>query len=516
MTREEYLEIRALHDQGLTTRAIARRLGVHRRKIRAALTAASPPKRETPRRGSQVDAHRGWLLAKLQLYPELSAARLYRMLREQGYAGGYTLVKQAVAELRPRLQPVYETLHFEPGAAAQVDWGVWQSVNVLGGVRRLSFFTLVLCHSRMLYAEFFCGETLEFWLTAHRHAFEYLAGVPATVIVDNCKTAVLQPRRHGQEPILNEAYADFARHYGFTVTPCTPGRPNEKGRVEKAVGYVRTAFLAARPPNLPEVLNPALRHWLDTEANCRRHGTTQARPLDLYLSTEKAALQPLPATPHACTVHQPCLANSACRVTCDANRYSIAPEFAGQRLQLFRDAERLVIRATDGQLAGSHLRRFTRGQSYADPAHQEAVGHLNRRAHQNRQLAAFLRLGSVATEYLAGLKDKRPDYLNHVRQINAQREIFGHDAVARALADAHEHRAYAADYILHLLHARSRGTDPATGPLHVTRRADLLDLSLPEPDLSRYDSPPNPQPEAEDHGRPTPPATRRIEPHLDP
>lgn len=91
-----------------------------------------------------------------------------------------------------------------------------------------------------------------------------------------------------------------------------------------------------------------------------------------------------------------------------------------------------------------------------------------------------------ASDYLAGLKDKRVNYLQHVRQINAQAQIFGCEAVARALADAHEHQAYAADYVINLLHARARCAPTQDMPLHVTRNADLLELDIEPPDLTAY------------------------------
>ena len=249
MTHEEYLEIRRLRDQGLICRAIARRLRIHRRKVRKAMTALTPPKQTRTRRTSIIDPHRGWLMAKLQIDPELSAARLHHRLREQSFTGSYTLVKEAVAQLRPRLKPIYHSLSFQPGDCAQVDWGVWKTVAVDGGSRRLSFFTMVLCHSRMLYAEFFFGEALEYWLTAHHHAFDYFGGVPQRIMVDNCKTAVIVPGRNGNEPRLNEAYAAFAHQYGFAVEPCTPGRPNEKGYVAYCTSFTvlgnRLSFMCA-------------------------------------------------------------------------------------------------------------------------------------------------------------------------------------------------------------------------------------------------------------------------------
>ena len=487
MTRQEYLEIRRLHEEGLSIRAIAKRLGVHRRKVRKALNSKQLPNRVGRPRGSIIDEHRGWLLAKLQQYPELSAAKLHTMLKEQGFTGGYSVVKKAVADLRPRIKPVYESLHFAPGECAQVDWGVWKAVNVPGGRRRLSFFVMTLCHSRMLYVEFFFGESLEFWLTAHRNAFEYFGGVPRNIMVDNCKTAVIKPRRSGAEAILNAEYAAFADCYGFKVSACSPRRPNEKGRVERNINYIRTGFLAARQTAVPDAVNPAVRHWVETVANVRTHRTTGRRPVDSYQEEEKNALKPLPGTPYPCRAVLAVVANSCCRITTASNRYSIPPQFASTRLVVHRYAEHIVIFSHDSQIVANHVRSFARNAEIVDPEHLEAIKHLTKRAQENRQISTFLTLGTEAQNYLDGLKEKRVDYRAHVRQINTQVQIFGRDAVARAIADAHEHRAYAADYILNIINAGKRMKDTPSSPLSLIRNADLLNLKLPEPNLNAYD-----------------------------
>ena len=487
MTRQEYLEIRRLHEEGLSIRAIAKRLGVHRRKVRKALNSKQLPNRVGRPRGSIIDEHRGWLLAKLQQYPELSAAKLHSILKEQGFKGGYSVVKKAVADLRPRIKPVYQSLHFAPGECAQVDWGVWKAINVPGGRRRLSFFVMTLCHSRMLYVEFFFGESLEFWLTAHRNAFEYFGGIPQSIMVDNCKTAVIKPRRGGAEAVLNDEYAAFADYYGFKVNACSPRRPNEKGRVERNINYIRTGFLAARQIAVPDAINPAVRHWLETVANVRIHRTTGTRPIDSFHQDDKNALKPLPGAPHPCRVILAAVANSCCRVTIATNRYSIPPQFASTRLVVHQYTERIVVFSHDGRPIANHVRSFGRNAEIVDPEHLEAMKHLTKRAQENRQISTFLTLGTEAQNYLDGLKEKRLDYRAHVRQINTQVQIFGRDVVARAIADAHEHRAYAADYILNIINAGKRMTDTPSSPLILVRNADLLNLKLPEPNLNAYD-----------------------------
>ena len=485
MRVELWQQIRELYEQLGSIRAVAKRLGVHRKTVREAIRSDRPPKRTPGQRGSIIDPYRGWILAKLEQYPELTAKRILHMLTDRGYTGGYSVVKQCVAELRPRLKPAYFTLKFAPGQCAQVDWGSWRGVDVQGGRRRISFFTMVLCYSRMLYVELFMGQAAEHWLSAHRNAFNFFGAVPRRVMVDNCKTAVITPGTADQAPVFNPSYADFAAHYGFKPVACTPGRPNEKGRVENAVGYVKSSFLAGREPSALPAMAPAVVDWLETVANVRKHGTTGKRPLDLFVGNEKAAMLPLPPRGHPCAVVQQVVANNRFRVRVDTNRYSVPATFASQRLTLERCADRIAVYAKDRTLIADHRRCYNRGQDILDPDHERPLLLRTQHTRDRRLLERFLTLGSAAEPYLAGLREKRPDWKSHLRRINALAEIHDRNEVARLLADALEHRAFSSEYVLNILEARQRAA-PQPGPLHVTRRQDLLELDLPEPDLDIY------------------------------
>jgi transposase len=485
MRESLWREIHELSDIGLSRRAISRRLSIHRRTVRHALVHERPPKTESRRRGSIIDPHRGWLLAKLEQYPELSASRLFHLLKERGYEGGCSLVRQAVAELRPRLKPVYRSLHFEPGECAQVDWGSWQMIDVPGGRRRVSFFSMVMCHSRMLYVEFFMGEKTEHWLQAHRNALEFFQGIPRTIMVDNCKTAVLKARTATTNPVINPTYQEFADHYGFKVIACDPYQPQQKGRTEHAVGYVKSAFLAGRLPGGPDILNPAIKHWLENHANCRTHGTTKQRPDHLFKNEEQPQLTPLARAPHHCSSITTACANSVCKVTVDTNRYSVGPEFGSRRLVLHAYADRIRLFTNEGTFICEHLRNYGRNQETIAPEHVREHASRNRHSRDQIHTSAFLTLGTSAKDYLHGLKEKRPDYRNHVKAINALAQIYNPGEVTRAIRDAAEHHAYSADHIENLLKARSR-PEIQPGPLHVTRRSDLLELDIPQPNLDIY------------------------------
>jgi transposase len=488
MSRVEAELVRDLRRQGLSLRAIGRRLGVHRRTVRQALASETRrrPRPAAPRR-SLLDPHRVWIRTLLERHPDLPARRVWSLLKsERDFSGGETIVRDCVSALRPRPGRAHFTLVFAPGECAQADWGAWRSVDVLGAPRRVSFFVMVLAHSRMLYAELALGEAMEHWLWCHRRAFEFFGGVPEKVRVDRCKTAVAGLRPDGR-PQITADYAAFAGHYGFTVDPCHAYCPNEKGRAESGVGYVKSGFFAGREEGPFEPLQAALRNWLVNEANVRVHGATGKRPAEVFAAEEKARLRPLPPVPYECCVEKQTVADSRFRVTVETNRYSVPCEFAGRRVILHRYAQRIVLLAPDGaRLLADHPRCYGRKQDVLIREHERGLVLKTRHAADRRLLEDFLTLGPAAEKYLAGLQERRPDWRAHVRRINALASVHGRDQTARVLADALEHDAFAADYVLSILSFRAR-VRPDPGPLHVTRRQDLLEISIPEPDLDLYD-----------------------------
>jgi len=483
-----YCRVRQAYEQEkLTISQIARLLALHRQTVRKWIGRPRYEQRPAaPRpRASKLDPFKPLLVRWLSTHP-YTAVQLFQRLREQGYGGGYSIVKDFVRTVRPPQAPAYLTLHYAPGQCAQVDWGSAGSIRVGNTRRALSFFVLVLCHSRWLYVEFTLGQSQEWFLTCHRHAFEALGAVPGELLVDNCKTAVLS-HALGQPPVFNPHYLDFCRHYGVAVKACGPGRANEKGRVENGVGYVKKNFLAGLEIQEFAQLNPAVRLWMETVANVRWHGETRRRPVDL-LAEEKPHLKPLPTLPYEATLVRSVRVTNRCRVVVDTNRYSVPPRYAAATLTLQLSPERL--RLFDGEkLVAEHLRRFERQQDYEQPDHVRDLLDQRHAAHQQRLLGRFLALAAVAPAYHAQLAERRLNVRHHIEKILALAEIYGTDAVARALADAHALGAYSCEYIANLLEQRRRFL-PEPGVMHLTRASDLLELELPPPDLSPYDLPP--------------------------
>lgn len=472
----------------LTAAQIARTLGLAARTVRKWLKESLYRPRKRVQRASVLDPFKGQIMGMLKEYP-YSAVQVLTMLQEQGFTGGITIVKDYIQQIRPRGQEAYLTLSFAPGECAQVDWGSWEPITI-GNIRRqLSFFVMVLGYSRMLYIEFTLGQSQEHFLSCHRHALEFFGGVPAKIIVDNCKTAVLS-HPYGLRPVLNPRYADFAGHYGFTVQACNVRKANEKGMVENAVGYVKHNFLAGRPISEFSSLNPAGMLWLEQTANVRIHGRTRRRPVDLFVA-EKSILKPLPPHPYDCATINTVLINSQFRVRVDGNRYSTPDAYAGGKLLLKLYPERLVLYNAD-KLVAEHLRSYNRGQDIENPEHAQPVLERKRRGEEQQLVKRFLALSPQAENYYRQLAERKLSWRLHLRKIMALAEAYGAEKVARALADALVYQAFSSEYIANILEQRERRL-PDPGPLHLARKQDLLDLQLPDPDLSVYDNNDQPQ-----------------------
>jgi transposase len=219
---------------------------------------------------------------------------LLRELRERGYTGGYSILKEFVHPLRRR-PPVQGTVRFEtaPGEQAQVDFGSCAYTVPTGGTRRVWAFTMVLSWSRMLYLEFVRRADTSTFLRCHLHAFEYFGGVPQRCLYDRTKLVVLGTDAAGA-PLWNERFLDFALRLGVAATLCHAYRPQSKGRVESAIKYIKGNFWPGIRFTDLEDLNRQARGWCDTVANVRLHGTTQERPIDRW-PMERAVLQSLPS-----------------------------------------------------------------------------------------------------------------------------------------------------------------------------------------------------------------------------
>jgi hypothetical protein len=231
-------------------------------------------------------------------------------------------------------------------------------------------------------------------------------------------------------------------------------------------------------------VNPAARLWLDTIANVRIHGETHKRPVDLF-KEEQAHLKALPSLPYDIATVKTLRASRQFRIILDTNRYSVPAEYASTRVTLKAYPDRVCIYHQE-KLIARHVRRYDRYQDLEDPDHPRALLEQRRNAREQKLLMRFLTFSPRAQAYYQELEQRRLNARHHLRQIVALSDIYGVDAVARAIEDAFTFQAFSCAYIANLLESRARQL-PEPSALHLTRRQDLLELEVPEPNLSLYD-----------------------------
>jgi len=484
---ELYCQIRSLHqERGLNFAQIARELDLDQETVAKWVRAKSYTIAGTnaPRK-SKLDPYKVIIQRWLERHPYTARQIFQRLRAEEGYSGGITILTGYVRTIRRVQAPAFLTLAFAPGECAQVDWGTAGSMRVGSTTRRLSFFVMVLCYSRLSYVEFSLKEATEHFLRAHQNAFEFFGGVPQKLLIDNPKTAVLK-HPPGQKPLFHPRYLDFAAHYGFEPRACNVRKANEKGRVESGVGYVKKNFLNGLelPPGL-DGLNAAVRQWLDLIANVRIHGETHKQPVELF-ALEKPHLKPLPPLPADTGVTHTVRANRRFRIRLDTNRYSVPSRYASQVLTLKTFADRLCL-YHDGQLIATHTRSYDRHRDFEHPDHAKELLQQRTKARDARLLSSFYALCPRSEQYYRQLQERRFNPRVHIAKIMALTEVYGSGKVARAIEDAFEFAAFSSDYIANILEQRQRLLIQP-GPLHLTTRQDLLDVELAPADLSIYEA----------------------------
>ena len=295
----ELMMILELHRQGVSITAIARRTGRDPKTVRKYVERGIEAPAYGPRaagRPSKLAAFMDFLRERVTAFPDLSAARLTREIRELGYAGAYTAVKRYLAAIRPENGPKPYEVRFETpaGVQAQVDFArfVVDFADDPGTSRIVWLFSLVLGHSRFIFAQYVMHQDLQTVLRCHMQAFDALGGTPNEILYDRMKTAVTGEDEAGHI-VYNRSLLALALHYRFQPRACRPYRAKTKGKVERPFSYIRQDFFLGRSVRDLDDLNEQLADWLDTVANARVHGTTQRVVAEAF-AAEQPELQTLP------------------------------------------------------------------------------------------------------------------------------------------------------------------------------------------------------------------------------
>jgi transposase len=349
---------------------IATQLGVHHDVVRRVLGFLEPRRGYVPR-PLLVLPFADFIDDTLRIYPRLRATRLFDMLKERGYEGSVRTLRQYVATVRP--MPRAEVfLRTEPmiGEQAQVDWAYIGKLRVPGGERALWAFVMVLAYSRAMWAELVLDMSAASLRRSLVRACAYFGGTTRQWLFDNPKIVVLE--RHGDAVRFHPGLLDLAGAMHVQPRLCGVRKPQQKGRVERAVRYLRDRFFAARTILSVEQGNRELLDFIERIAHARLHPQLAERSVAAALDEERGRLLKLPDPLPETDVVEAVPADKTAFVRFDTNIYSVPPEHARRTLTLV--ASDRALRLLDGaDEIARHARCWGRRQKVELPEHRQAI-----------------------------------------------------------------------------------------------------------------------------------------------
>jgi transposase len=438
ISAELVAQIRRLFSvEGWRRNTIARHLGLHHSTVRRALErgglAVAQPRRRRP---SMLDDYLPWLRELLARYPELPASQLYDMACQRGYAGGADHFRHQITELglRPRRSgEAFLELRTLPAEQAQVDWAHFGQHKVTGGHRTLQAFVMVLSFSRWLFVRFFYDARLPNFLAGHVGAFASFGGVPRHLLYDHLKSAVLE--RAGEAIRFNPRLLALADHYGFDLRPVAPRRGNEKGRVERAIRYLRTTFFPLRRGLDLAALNREADRWCRQVAPRRPWPQDRRRTVEQAYLQERPYLRALPSEPFPCHELVAAGIGRTPYLRFDANRYSVPYTCTERTLSVAADLEQIRI-FDHHELVATHPRCWGKGQLIEDPHHLEALWQSKRQARLHRSQHRLLCAVPQAQELLAALAQRQRHLATAVDRLVQLLDEHGAEELATGIAEA--------------------------------------------------------------------------------
>lgn len=373
ITEDAFQVIQALKRRGMKKKKVARILELDPKTVRKYWKKSRWEKQTRGGKASALVPFREHLVTRAP-ETDYSATVLFLELRDRGYQGGYTAVKDFVRPLREERRRIEEaTIRFEtgPGKQAQVDWGsTW--VELAGERTRIHLFVKVLGYSRRLYARAEEDEKLTTFLACHECSFRWFGGLTETNLYDNPKTVCLTRDFEGKQIGWNPQFLDFARYWGFTPRLCKPYRARTKGKVESGIKYVKRNFFAlyGRKFQSLEALNEKLERWSLEIADERIHGTTHEKPSERFKGERLLPLEG--KAPYRIETPLTRIIPSDALVCYKTNRYSVPWPLVGKEAVLEEAGEKLRIHV-EGRLAADHPLLGGRYRQNVIPGHYEGI-----------------------------------------------------------------------------------------------------------------------------------------------
>jgi transposase len=467
--------VRLYHGERWPIGTIAGQLGLHHTTVqRVLLQTGVDPKTVAPR-PSIVDPFVPFIVEQLQKYPELRSTRVFSMLKERGYSGGPDHIRRVVGRLRPKKPAeAFQRLRTMPGEQAQVDWAHFGKLQIGRALRPLWAFVMVLSYSRRIFLRFFPGAAMPFFVRGHVEAFAEFGGVPRVLLYDNLKSAVVE--RRGDAIRFHPTLLALSAHYRFEPRPVAVARGNEKGRVERAIRYVRDAFFAARSYSDLADLNRQAAQWTTTTALERSWIEDRSRTVHDAFDEEHGRLRPLPNDCFPAHERLEVEVGKTPYVRFDLNDYSVPHDRTHRTLVVFADLDELRI-VEGNVVVATHPRCWDRGQQIEQADHIERLIHEKRLAREHRALDRLARAARSSTAFLRIVAERHQNVGNATRQLIQILDEIGAPELEEALVEVLEGSTVHVGAVRQIVDRRrsARGLPPPVSiPVARSQHANLV------------------------------------------
>jgi len=440
----------ALHSKGWSIRRISRELNISRERIHRWVVSNTVLRDTTPGDGvkqkkqqtSKLDPHKSFIGDLLERYSDITGQRVYEHLKEKGYDGGITIVRDYLKSIRvvASKTPVrmVETL---PGQRAAHDWSDYRiqfTTNKPGELSSVTFFSYILGYSRRQYISVVDNKKQPTLFGELIAAFIYLDGVPREIKSDNQKACV--DSREMGKPIFNRKFLEFATWYRFTPLAITPGKPTENLKIERPFYYLERSFLNARAFKDIEDLKKQLSQWLIEVNDVRIHGTTKRRPIDLYIE-EHPYLQRLPVNHFDTSLITQKVVNQESCILWEGYQYVVNEKYMFEQCPIRITEDQIIIYSPMGeQIACHRLAEKGRKERYVGD-------HKKNRKKPGLDMAdVILRLegfGPEMHEYIEQVKRHKPEsWRYHLRSLLILRVNYRTEDIMFAILRAMKYKVF--------------------------------------------------------------------------
>ena len=417
----------SLFTKGWSIRRLSREFAVSRNRVKRILERNNFVRQKEidlfkskNKRSSKLDPYKKDIGCLLEKYtnPAPTSQRIFEIIRDKGYDGGITTVRNYLATIRAKkkAEPII-TVETAPGRRGQHDWSEYHiQFTDTGTEEKVIFFSFILSYSRRQYIEIVDDQTQTTMFTSLICAFDYFGGVPKEIKADNQKACV--DRWEAGKPIFNSKYLQFATHYRFRPLTIRPGKPRENLKVERPFYFVETNFLNARTFDNRDDLKNQLKDWLIFKNDLRIHRTTKMQPLEMF-KEERVELLPLPKNDFDTSTIVYRIVNSESCVEYLGFFYVVPKQFLFESCPVRITAAELMVYSPDAELLVIH--------KLADKNSKER--YIGRKQINSSALAA-LELKQV----ISRLETWHPEMRTFIEQIKMQKPKLYHYQLRKLLA----------------------------------------------------------------------------------